>query len=293
MNRRLGSALVLAALLPLAAARACENHAFGYVHLDDTVGSVFGQGEVSLPFGDTAEGDRAPPTTPDGAATAADTAGDSSGQANGGGGTHVVVSGDTLWDLAARYCGSGEAWRDIYMANRDQIEDPHWIYPGQEFEISCAGGGANGGGGTANPNPGNSFLTHAPLPAGSFTVSSGFGPRTPPKTRTGQGSSFHEGIDLSAPQGTPIFAAGPGTIEVAEMRGGYGYAVYIRHDNGWSTRYGHMATRPAVQAGQRVEGGQQIGIVGSTGNSSGPHLHFEVRDPNGQARPPAQWMGVS
>lgn len=221
-----------------------------------------------------------------------------------GGGTapvHTVVSGDTLWDLAERYCGSGNQWPALFEANRGQIQDPDLIFPGQQFVMACSGGASAGPrppgpGVKAGPGPapstdrirdGKGFMTHLPLRPGDYRVSSGFGPRTPPRTPNGRGSSNHEGIDLSAPSGTPIFAAGPGTVEVAEMRGGYGYAVYIRHDNGYVTRYGHMLEPPSVRAGQRVEGGQQIGKVGSTGRSSGPHLHFEVRRPNGSAINPA------
>ncbi len=222
---------------------------------------------------------------------------------------HTVERGDTLWDLAARYCGSGHEWRSIFQANRDKIKDPHWIYPGQEFRIACDGGapagkppggdggGGGGGGKPAGPGngdrilgPGRNFLSHLPLAPGSYRQSSDFGPRAAPNLPGGgQGSSNHQGVDLSAPSGTPIRAAGAGTVILAEYAGGYGWAVYIKHPNGYVTRYGHMKERPKVRSGQRVGGGEIIGLVGSTGNSTGPHLHFEVRKPDGTAVDPEHY----
>ena len=85
----------------------------------------------------------------------------------------------------------------------------------------------------------------------------------------------HNGIDYGAPYGTPILAAEEGTVIKAEYYGGYGNCVFIAHENGIETRYGHMSLLN-VQVGDVVKRGQQIGLVGSTGHSTGPHLHFEV-----------------
>lgn len=87
---------------------------------------------------------------------------------------------------------------------------------------------------------------------------------------------FHAGTDLGAPAGTPVLAAGKGQVETADWMGGYGLAVVINHNSAQQTLYGHMS-EIFVQPGQQVEPGTVIGRVGSTGNSTGPHLHFEVR----------------
>ena len=85
----------------------------------------------------------------------------------------------------------------------------------------------------------------------------------------------HNGIDYGAPYGTPILAAEEGTVIKAEYYGGYGNCVFVAHENGIETRYAHMSVIN-VQKGDTVKRGQQIGLVGSTGHSTGPHLHFEV-----------------
>jgi murein DD-endopeptidase MepM/ murein hydrolase activator NlpD len=88
---------------------------------------------------------------------------------------------------------------------------------------------------------------------------------------------LHAGVDLAAPDGSPIVAAGAGVVVRAGEAGGYGNAVLIDHGNGWLTHYGHLS-RIAVTVGQVVRVGEQIGDEGSTGHSTGPHLHFEVHE---------------
>jgi murein DD-endopeptidase MepM/ murein hydrolase activator NlpD len=88
-------------------------------------------------------------------------------------------------------------------------------------------------------------------------------------------SKMHTGVDFAAPTGTPIYAAGDGIVRVAGRRGGYGKYVQIRHTGEFSTAYGHMS-RILVGHGQRVKQGEVIGRVGSTGRSTGPHLHYEI-----------------
>jgi murein DD-endopeptidase MepM/ murein hydrolase activator NlpD len=88
---------------------------------------------------------------------------------------------------------------------------------------------------------------------------------------------MHNGVDWAAPRGTPILAAGKGTIEFAGRKGAYGNYVRIRHANGYKTSYAHMSRfARGVRESVRVRQGQVIGYIGSTGLSSGPHLHYEV-----------------
>lgn len=112
----------------------------------------------------------------------------------------------------------------------------------------------------------------------SYTVrvSSGYGPREPVMTPEGWSSTYHNGIDLPAPVGTPVLAAESGTITYASWGNGFGNVVYIEHLDGVVTIYAHLS-QINVTVGQKVIRGQMVGKVGSTGKSSGPHLHFEVR----------------
>ncbi|MBU1078016.1 MAG: M23 family metallopeptidase [Spirochaetes bacterium] len=104
-------------------------------------------------------------------------------------------------------------------------------------------------------------------------VSSGFGRRRGPKSRK---MEFHYGIDIANVAGTPVRAAEAGQVIFMGTRGGYGKLIILKHSNGYSTRYGHLS-RYKVKHGQRVRQGQVIGYVGSTGNVTGPHVHFEIR----------------
>lgn len=110
-------------------------------------------------------------------------------------------------------------------------------------------------------------------PAPGRAITSGFGNRRDPIIGR---SAFHAGIDMSAPRGTPILAAGSGTVKKAGRSGGYGKLVEIEHANGLRTRYAHLS-RISVKVGQVLTAGEKIGEAGSTGRSTGPHLHYEVR----------------
>jgi murein DD-endopeptidase MepM/ murein hydrolase activator NlpD len=123
-----------------------------------------------------------------------------------------------------------------------------------------------------------SFLSS---PLAFSRVTSGFAMRFHPILQTWRA---HKGIDYAAPKGTPIRSVGAGTVEFAGWQNGYGNAVEVRHNNGKSTFYAHMS-RVDVRRGQRIEQGQNLGAVGSTGWSTGPHLHFEFRV-NGQHHDP-------
>jgi murein DD-endopeptidase MepM/ murein hydrolase activator NlpD len=87
--------------------------------------------------------------------------------------------------------------------------------------------------------------------------------------------TMHYGVDMACATGTPYYAAHAGTVMIADWYGGYGKGIVIDHGNGIETVYGH-SSKILVQKGQHVEAGQQIGLVGTTGDSTGPHLHFEV-----------------
>jgi murein DD-endopeptidase MepM/ murein hydrolase activator NlpD len=116
------------------------------------------------------------------------------------------------------------------------------------------------------------FLVRKPVATG--LVTSGFGWRSHPMLHI---SEFHSGVDWGAPMGTPIFAAGNGAIEEIGLKGGYGKYVRIRHANGYETAYGHMtAFARGLDVGTKVRQGQIIGFVGSTGMSTGSHVHFEI-----------------
>jgi murein DD-endopeptidase MepM/ murein hydrolase activator NlpD len=116
------------------------------------------------------------------------------------------------------------------------------------------------------------FLVRKPVPIG--IMRSGFGERNHPLLHY---MKTHTGVDWAAPFGTPIFAAGNGTIDEIGIKGGYGKYVRIRHANGYQTAYGHMtAFARGLNVGSRVRQGQIIGFVGSTGLSTGAHVHFEI-----------------
>ncbi len=109
-------------------------------------------------------------------------------------------------------------------------------------------------------------------PLDGARITSAFGPRTHPILGFDR---HHRGVDFAAPAGTPVFAAGDGTVTFAGWRGDYGRTVMIRHAGGYDTLYAHLFAI-TVRPGARVRQGQVIGRVGSTGLATGPHLHFEV-----------------
>ena len=121
-----------------------------------------------------------------------------------------------------------------------------------------------------------------PIPAGKFVLSSCFEPRW---------GTFHYGVDMAAPQGTPFFAAGDGVVLEAGPMRGFGNAIMIKHADGTITVYGHEE-KYLVQKGEKVKAGQLIGLVGSEGESTGYHLHFEIRvdSENGIKTDPMDWL---
>ena len=121
-------------------------------------------------------------------------------------------------------------------------------------------------------------------PVDGARISSSFGMRVHPVLGF---MKLHKGIDFAAPIGTPIYAAGDGVVQWAAMKGPNGNLTVIRHDNGWLTFYLHQSMfMPGIVPGARVHQGQQIGAIGTTGRSTGPHLHYQV-EINGQPVDPA------
>ena len=130
----------------------------------------------------------------------------------------------------------------------------------------------------ANGESSTKFLMKTPI--NGARLSSRFGKRRHPISGY---TRLHKGTDFAAPRGTPIYAAGNGVVERASRYGGYGHYVRIRHQKGYKTAYAHMSRYGrGVKSGRSVRQGQIIGYVGSTGASTGPHLHYEVYK-NGRA----------
>lgn len=126
-------------------------------------------------------------------------------------------------------------------------------------------------------------------PVRGYEVNSAYGQR---KLSFEAHARMHKGVDIAAPHGTSVYSAAEGeVIRRGYDAGGYGNFVEVRHPNGMTTLYGHMS-RVDLASGDKVYAGSRIGLVGSTGRSTGPHLHFEVRR-NGQQVDPTRVMGQS
>jgi murein DD-endopeptidase MepM/ murein hydrolase activator NlpD len=120
-------------------------------------------------------------------------------------------------------------------------------------------------------------------PINGARVSSGFGMRRHPILGY---SKMHKGVDFAAPTGTPILAAGSGTITYIGVKGGYGNYVQIKHNSDYSTAYGHASKfNKKFKNGSKVSQGDVIAYVGTTGRSTGPHLHFELIYKGNQVNP--------
>jgi len=180
---------------------------------------------------------------------------------------HTVLKGQTLWRIAKTYGVDMQTiaeYNDIYDKNR--------IYAGQEIFIPGAEKqldveiykGDDGGKGDIVVHKGMFVWPTEGIVYSLFGV------------RWGQ---MHSGLDISSNAGTPVLAGRDGTVEYAGRKGGYGNLVILGHADDYETYYGHLSVI-SVTAGERVAKGQKIGLVGSTGKSTGPHLHFEVRKEN-------------
>ncbi len=194
--------------------------------------------------------------------------------------THTVVPGDTLYGITKAHTGdaSHDNWKPLYEANRDVVGDnPHLIYPGQVLKLT----------GKAKPEapakpepkpeaPAPKALFAPPLDA-QFMGNLGDGMFAGPGGSYSRGQGGHSGADWAAPSGANVYSVASGKVIIGGAgASGYGNHVVIDHGDGTYTLYAHLRSIN-VTGGASVSAGDKIGEVGSTGNSSGPHLHFEVR----------------
>jgi LysM repeat protein len=175
---------------------------------------------------------------------------------------HTVKKGDNIGSIAKRYQVTPEA---VLSFNR--LPNAKSVLPGQTLVIP--------GGKPVPVAPPRRALAN--VPPNAPTINTGTKLLWPGGGRriTQYFTWRHSGIDIGLPKGSPVYAAEDGVVLESRWGGGYGNMVLIRHDNGLVTRYGHNS-RNLVVPGQRVTRGQTIALVGSTGRSTGPHIHFEV-----------------
>jgi len=194
--------------------------------------------------------------------------------------THLVAPGETVYRLATRYGVSPES---LMAAN--SLSDPHDLRVGQmllipngEIDDSSAPATASAFG---LPDPWSVPRADRQFqwPVVAGVVSSPFGMRN---------GAMHDGVDIAAPIGTPVYAADDGNVIFVGQIHGYGNAIIIQHSGGYVTVYGHNQ-RNLVSEGARITRGQQIAEIGTSGRTSGPNLHFEVRYDN-QAQNPLAYL---
>jgi murein DD-endopeptidase MepM/ murein hydrolase activator NlpD len=208
---------------------------------------------------------------------------------------YTVVRGDTLSAIAEDQRVKG-GWQGLFAANRTTIgADPDLIVPGQRLSLAGKAPGTSTTAGSEPRTEPKAEPEEEPRAASSSTSSGSRGSSSgerdadalvapvsgslgTPYRASGSSWSkgYHTGVDFPVATGTSVKAVGPGRVVSAGWGGSFGYEVVIRHGDGRYTQYAHLSAI-SVKAGQSVGGGQRIGRAGSTGNSSGPHLHFEVR----------------
>jgi murein DD-endopeptidase MepM/ murein hydrolase activator NlpD len=162
--------------------------------------------------------------------------------------------------------GAGEPKNDIYFASLTVGGEVKRFYRYQTTDDSIVDYYDETG------KSAKKFLVRKPIATG--IMRSGFGARRHPILGY---TKMHTGVDWAAPMGTPIYASGSGTIDKVGWESGYGKYIRIKHANGYETAYGHMtAYARSMEPGKRVRQGQLIGFVGSTGLSTGAHVHYEI-----------------
>jgi murein DD-endopeptidase MepM/ murein hydrolase activator NlpD len=201
----------------------------------------------------------------------------------------VVQPGDCLSRICSKQLsekGNAVSQREIYaavkeVAKANHIADPNKIYTGQALDMSVLAPSASPTGtlkAVAVPEGPKQWQS---LVTGAVSLSSGFGLRKDPFT--GQ-VDRHDGIDVVAPAGAPVRAFAAGSVVFSGWKSGYGNTVVLRHGDGLESVYSHVS-KSLVHVGEQVACHSPIGCVGSTGRSTGAHLHFEVRR-NGKAVDP-------
>lgn len=184
----------------------------------------------------------------------------------------VMAMGFIVLGSHPAMANSSAASADITSATRDIKNSP--VSGGDDqFRNLFASWESLDGGSTSSPAPTASVAIPSRMPLAAATLTSDYGMRTHPVLG---GRRSHKGIDLAAPTGTPVYATADGIVGKAEYFSSYGLYIQIGHGADLETRFAHLS-KLAVAAGQRVTKGDVIGYVGSTGRSTGPHLHYEVR----------------
>ncbi len=212
--------------------------------------------------------------------------------------TYTVKAGDYLAKIAEAENVDG-GWKQLYADNREAVgDDPSLIHPGLKLTL-------DGEAAKATPKKSSSPATPKPAapkaekpaapkaekpaekPAQQTTANQAASGYSSPVPGGGIGtaykvagsmwsSGYHTGVDFSVGTGTSLKAVGNGTVVSAGWAGAYGNQVVIKLSDGYYAQYAHLSSL-SVSAGQTVSAGQQVGLSGSTGNSTGPHLHFEIR----------------
>ncbi|MCY0931983.1 peptidoglycan DD-metalloendopeptidase family protein [Streptomyces sp. H27-H1] len=193
-------------------------------------------------------------------------------------GTYTIKPGDTLSGIAQAH--SLDGWHPLHDANKSAIPDPNLISPGHKLVVPEGGKAAAPQEKKAKPVLQEKKAAPAKGPKAVVPVEGYVSAHY--KMAGSWALGFHTGIDYAAPQGTPVSAVVDGTVRSAGVNGAFGNQVVVEHqvtvDGKNQTRYSSYShlSRIDVQPGDRVDAGTQVGLVGSTGRSTGPHLHFEV-----------------
>lgn len=194
---------------------------------------------------------------------------------------YTVVHGDSLSGIAEREDVKG-GWQRLYAANRKTVgADPDLILPGQRLSLrgkAVTTTTQTSSKSTSETSTSDTEETKEKKETSRSLVAPVDAPTGTPYHKAGSSWSkgYHTGVDFAVPTGTSVKAVAAGRVVSSGWAGSFGYQVVIRHADGRYTQYAHLSAI-SVKSGQGVGAGQRIGRSGSTGNSTGPHLHFEVR----------------